>query len=226
MTHNSEKRVVVIDGPAGAGKSTAARRLAVRLDAFYLDTGAMYRACTLRALRLGVDLTDTAALAEVVKGAKIELIPHGEGCRVELDGEDVTKEIRAREVTSAIYHLADCPEVRAQLVSQQRQLAEAAEGSVVAEGRDLGSVVYPDADLKIYLDATTQERARRRLRDLGDAAPSFEELKADIEFRDDRDRSRPVGPLVQVPDAIYVDTSEMTLDQVIEHLAGLVADSV
>ena len=214
---------VVIDGPAGAGKSTVARRLADRLDAFYLDTGAMYRACTLRALRMGVDLDDSQVLAEVVDGAKIELFPAGGAgqCRVHLDGEDVSAEIRTREVTTAIHHLANCPAVRERLVAQQRVLAERTPGHVVAEGRDLASVVFPDAAVKVYLDASVEERARRRQADHGDQTP-LDELQREISERDQRDQSRAVGPLVRVPEATYIDCSDMTIDQVVERLAQLV----
>ena len=214
---------VVIDGPAGAGKSTVARRLADRLDAFYLDTGAMYRACTLRALRQGVDLADSAVLAEVVDGATIELLPDGAAgqCRVLLDGEDVSAEIRTREVTNAIHHLANCPAVRERLVAQQRALAERIAGHVVAEGRDLASVVFPRAEVKVYLDASVEERARRRQADHGDQTP-LDELRREISARDQRDQSRAVGPLVRVPEAAYIDCSDLSIDEVVERLAGLV----
>lgn len=222
------KQIIVIDGPAGAGKSTAAKRLAARLGALYLDTGAMYRACTLRALRLGVELTDSDALAEVVDEATVRL-EHEEGaehgaCRVYLDGEDVSDAIRTREVTGNIHYLASCPAVRERLVRQQQALARDASRSVVAEGRDLGSVVFPAADVKVYLDASVEERASRRLADLGEAAPSLEELRADIELRDQRDTGRRVGPLIRTEDAIYVDSSRLTLEEVVERLAQLAAD--
>ena len=218
--------LVAIDGPAGAGKSTAARRLAERLDAFYLDTGAMYRACTLRAQRLGADLQDATRLGEVVDGAEIELLPPPAGernCRVLLDGEDVSEEIRSREVTSAIHHLASCPAVRSRLVAQQQVIASKIERSVVAEGRDLASVVYPNAEVKIYLDATVEERARRRRRDLeqaGETPPAQAELEAEIATRDRRDREREVGPLIQVPEAALIDSSSMSLDEVVDAMAA------
>jgi cytidylate kinase len=188
-----------------------------------LATGAMYRACTLRALRLGVDLGDAQALAQVVEDAKIELteLTCGSGLKVVLDGEDVTAAIRDPDVTQAIHHLANCGPVRERLVAQQQALAARSERWVVAEGRDLASVVYPDADVKVYLDASVEVRAGRRLRDLGEEAPSLEELQAQIEARDASDRGREVGPLVQVPDATVLDTSDLTLEQVVDALAAL-----
>lgn len=218
--------LVVIDGPAGAGKSTAARRLADRLDAFYLDTGAMYRACTLRALQLGVDLEDGQALAGVVDGCRVELLPDGPDgrCRVLLEGEDVSAAIRTREVTNSIHYLANEPLVRERLVAQQQALAEAWEGTIVAEGRDLGSVVFPKAQVKVYLDATVSERARRRLQDLDpEGAPSLAQLEEEIAARDHRDQNRAVGPLTRVPDAHYLDSSDLDTDQVVEALAQLAA---
>ncbi|MEZ6187065.1 MAG: (d)CMP kinase, partial [Planctomycetota bacterium] len=193
---------IVIDGPAGAGKSTVARRLAERLGGTYLDTGAMYRAFTLRALRLQVDLEDPAALARVVDQGSLELHADEAGLRVRLDGEDVTQAIRTPEVTRSIHHLASCGPVRERLVAEQRRLAERLPRPVVAEGRDLGSVVFPGARVKVYLDASVEVRARRRLADLGDAAPPLAELEREIALRDERDSTREVAPLVRVPDAV------------------------
>ena len=213
--------LIAIDGPAGAGKSTVARRLAARLQGAFLDTGAMYRAYTLAARERGAPLDDPQALAQLVRDLPLE-VSFGDPLRVTLAGEDVTDRIRTREVTQQIHHLASRAEVRDPLVARQRELAAACPGPVVAEGRDLGSVVFPDADLKVYLDATPDERARRRARDLDDPPPHAE-LVAEILERDHRDSTRAVAPLTRVPDALYLDCSELSLEQVVDRLASLAA---
>ncbi|MCJ7544836.1 MAG: (d)CMP kinase, partial [Phycisphaerae bacterium] len=157
--------VITIDGPAGSGKSTAARELARALGIAFLDTGATYRAVTLKALREGVDPNDTDALVAVAKGARIEVIPTEQGARVMLDGCDVTAEIRSVEVTENAHYVADSPPVREVLVALQRRLGEGL-GSFVTEGRDQGSVVFPEADVKFYLDASPRVRAERRAGEL------------------------------------------------------------
>lgn len=218
-----EHLLVVIDGPAGSGKSTLARALATRLGGTYLDTGAMFRALTLRALREGVDLEDGAALERVAREARLELYPRDGGLAVELDGEDVSQAIRTLEVTRSIRWLAEHPGVRAHLVELQRRFARAQPRAVVAEGRDLASVVFPDAEVKVYLDASAAVRAQRRAAELGPDAPPVVQLQREIEERDRRDSTRAVAPLKRVPEATYLDSSALSRDQVLDRLEQLVA---
>lgn len=212
--------MIAIDGPAGAGKSTVARRLAASLGFLYIDSGAMYRAVALWALRENADLADGARLAECARAARIDFTPDGSG--VLLNGADVTEAIRAPEVSSAASKVSTLPEVRAALVERQRQLG--ATRSVVMEGRDIGSVVFPDADVKIFLDADPAARGHRRALELeqkGEAV-SPEEVARELEERDRRDTTRATAPLVQAPGAIYVDTTPLTIDQVEQVILELV----
>ena len=215
--------IITIDGPAGSGKSTAARELARALGIAYLDTGATYRAVTLKALHEGVDLTDTDALVAAAKAARIEVIPDERGTRVMLDGRDVTAEVRSVEVTENAHYVADSPPVREVLVDLQRRLG-AALGSFVAEGRDQGSVVFPEADVKFYLDASADVRAERRARELraaGQKAERDDVLRAILQ-RDRRDSTRPVAPLTRPPGAIEIDTSRMDIAQMTAALVACV----
>jgi len=211
--------VVTIDGPAGAGKSSAARELARRLGFRFLDTGSMYRAVTLAALERGVELTDHAALERLTDDVRIEL----SGDRVLLDGRDVTREIRTQEVTAATRHAADCPGVRERLVSQQRRIA--ADRDVVTEGRDQATVVFPDAECKIFLTASEEVRAERRYLDLvgrGEHVTRSEVLEKQ-RVRDEGDCTRAVGRLVCTPDSIELSTDGLTREQVVERLMEIVA---
>jgi cytidylate kinase len=210
--------IVTIDGPAGAGKSSAARGLARRLGYRFLDTGAMYRAVTLAARQQQVELTDAEAMAELARGLRVELVSD----RVLLNGEDVTAAIRKFDITTAIHHAADNPGVRAQLVLWQRAAAEGQ--NVVTEGRDQGTVVFPHAECKIFLVADERERARRRYDDLVARGESvtFDEVLANQQVRDERDASRAVGALRKAADAIEVSTDGLSPQEVVEKLEAIV----
>jgi cytidylate kinase len=211
--------VVTIDGPAASGKSTVARLLARRIDAMFLDTGAMYRAVTWAAQRDGVDLGDESQLAGVIDRHAFAFEPTADQLQVIVDGADVTRDIRDPALTANVRHIAASPTMRARLVEMQRQFARA-HRRVVTEGRDQGTVAFPDAALKFYLEADPAERARRRQREFeaqGHTA-DFEQLKAAIEARDHSDRNRSVGPLKPAPDAVVVDTTNLTVEEVVERL--------
>jgi cytidylate kinase len=210
--------IVTIDGPAGAGKSSAAKGLARRLGFRFLDTGAMYRAVTFAARERQVDLTDAAALTELARGLRVVLAAD----RVLVDGEDVTEAIRRFDITTAIHHAADNPGVRGQLVLWQRSAAEG--DNVVTEGRDQGTVVFPQAECKIFLVADERERARRRFDDLvarGERV-TFEDVLDNQRLRDARDSSRPVGALRKADDAIEVSTDGLSPQEVVEKLEVIV----
>ncbi len=216
--------MIAIDGPAGTGKSSVSRGLAKELGARYLDTGSMYRIVTLALLRAGVDLEDSAAIAAAAE------VPLSVGFDPEveqtlLDGQDVSEQIRSDEVTRAVSAVSAVPEVRAHLVRLQRELAAGLE-SVVVEGRDIGTVVLPDADVKIFLTASAETRARRR-NDQNVAAglpDDYETVLADVRRRDHLDSTREVSPLRPAEDALIVDTSDMTKAEVIAHLRDLVKE--
>jgi cytidylate kinase len=221
--------IVTVDGPAGAGKSTVARALADRLGFHYLDTGAMYRAVTWRAMHLGVDLDDPARLARVAQEADIRLEEGPDGLRVTCDGRDVSADIRTPEVTSNIWRMADEPAVRRVLIDMQR--AYGREHDTVTEGRDQGTDVFPHADVKFYLDARLEERARRRLQDMQNMGrqESPESVHRQVAERDTRDAGRPVGALRRTPDMIVIDSTNMDVGQVVdammEHIARRRDDS-
>jgi len=206
-------RVIAIDGPAGSGKSTVARRLAERLDLEYLDTGAMYRAVTFAVLRRNLDPADADVVAELARNIELQVTLDG----VVVDGVDATIEIRGPEVTRAVSAVAANPEVRAELVSRQREWARRRGGGVL-EGRDIGSVVFPDAELKVYLDARPEVRAARRSKEVSDL--DYETVAADIARRDALDQGRDASPLTRAGDAVEVDTSDLTVDEIVELLAA------
>ena len=218
----SERRVVIaIDGPAGAGKSTIARRVAARLGYLYIDTGAMYRAIALWALRQKHDPTDAPAMEQLAQAAGIDLLP--EKSRVLLNDEDVTEAIRTPEVTDAASKVAAIAAVRRAMVQKQRAFRERA--SVVMEGRDIGTVVFPDANVKIFLDADAEERVRRVSGDAARGRP-VKAVAERIRERDHRDSTRPDSPLVQAPDAVYIDSTDKTLEQVEEEVLAAVRAKV
>jgi cytidylate kinase len=204
--------VIAIDGPAGAGKSTVARALAGRLGVTYLDSGAMYRCVALAALRSGVDLADGEQLARIAGLLEIELA----GERVRLDQEDVTEAIRDPAVSAAASHVSIHPAVREAMVERQRALMAA--GNYVAEGRDIGTVVSPDAPLKVFLTATEEERARRRAAEIGEPADEVQEAQAS---RDARDRGREHGALRAAADAVEIDTTGLNVDGVVQRIVTL-----
>jgi cytidylate kinase len=216
--------VVALDGPSGTGKSTVARRLATRLGARYLDTGAMYRAATLAVLRAGASPTDPVATTAVVERSVIDVSTDPQRPGVCLDGGPVDAEIRSADVTAAVSAVSALPPVRARIVAAQRALIT--DGGIVVEGRDIGTVVWPAARPKIFLTASAQVRARRRAGELGGASGQeadalVAEVAADIERRDRLDSARAVSPLVRAADAVELDTTDLDIDQVVQRLVDM-----
>ena len=214
--------VVTIDGPAASGKSTVARLLAEKLGAVFLDTGAMYRAVTLAAMRRKVQLSDEAALLRLLKSTRFDFRVDADKMNVSVDGVDVSAEIRRPVVTENSRYIAAAPKVRAELVGMQRDFA-ARHDKVVTEGRDQGTVAFPDANVKFYLTADIKTRARRRMQELaGSEDVNLDELVKSIEDRDASDSRRAEGPLRPAADAIPIDTTELNIEQVVELLASYV----
>jgi cytidylate kinase len=214
---------VAIDGPAGTGKSSVSRGLARALDARYLDTGAMYRIVTLAVLRAGIDPTDAEAVGEIASTVQLSVSYDPDGISCYLDGEDVSAEIRGDEVTRTVSAVSSVPAVRTRLVELQRAMADGP-GNVVVEGRDIGTVVLPNAPVKIFLTASAETRARRRNdQNVASGLPDdYDGVLADVRRRDHLDSTRPVSPLRAASDAVIVDTGDMTEAQVIAHLLELV----
>jgi CMP/dCMP kinase len=213
----TESLVITIDGPAASGKSTVAQQLARTLDLAFLDTGAMYRAVTLAALQAEADMEDQAALERIVDTQRFGFHTQASGLKVSLNGQDVSERIRDPHVTENVRHLANTPGIRTRLVKMQQAFA-AEHGGIVTEGRDQGTVVFPNAALKIFLSADPAERAKRRLAELEAKGlrQSIDQLKKAVMKRDQGDRQREVGPLKPAPDAIHIDTTSMTLDEVVQ----------
>jgi len=217
--------IITIDGPAASGKSTAARLLAEKLGASFLDTGAMYRAVTLAAMQADVDMSDEDELLGVMETSKFQFSLKEGNMVVCIDGIDVTEQIRRPQITANARHIASSPKAREKLVQMQRRFA-AGRGKIVTEGRDQGTVAFSDADIKFYLIADSIERARRRQAELrakgGDE--SLEQIQKAIEERDKSDENRAVGPLRPAEDAIVVDTTDLSIEEVVEKLLGYVKE--
>lgn len=218
------KLVIAIDGPVGSGKSTVARRVAELLGYTHLDSGAMYRALALKAQRRGIPLDAESELEALARETRIDLKPSANGLRTLLDGEDVTAAIRSPEMSQAASHVAVFPGVRRVLVAEQRRAG--AGGGVVMEGRDIGAVVFPDADLKIYLDASQEVRAERRWREHRRRGENveLEQMIAEVRERDARDTERAVSPLVRTADAIYVDGTALDVEETARLIVMLVRE--
>jgi cytidylate kinase len=207
--------IIAIDGPSGVGKGTVARAVAGRLGLRHVDTGAMYRALAWRAQQLGVDLDDQAAVLAVAKAAVFTV----QGRQIAIDGHDATAAIRTPDIDRAVTHVARLPQVRAELVTRQRAMAAA--GGVVMEGRDIGTVVFPDASVKVYLDASPEERARRRALDPAHESSQTQalaEIAQAMQRRDDADRTRTASPLVIAGDAVVIDTTAMPIAEVVDRV--------
>ena len=223
----AKRLVIAIDGPSATGKSAVGQKLAARLGYGYVESGAMYRAVALLALETGANWNDAAALGKLAAGADIRFESQGgTGNRLLLNGRDVTEAVRSPAVTRASSLVSVHASVRRELVARQRALGR--EGGVVMEGRDIGTKVFPDADLKIFLDASPKVRSERRFRDLAGPAGAGSVTQAqvlqEIQERDRRDRQRELSPLVPAQDSVYIDTSHFTADEVVERILGLVEE--
>lgn len=214
--------IVAIDGPAGSGKSTVSKLIAAKLGLLYIDTGAMYRALTLKAVRRGMGLEDGDALAKLAGNTKIDLRNVSGSLKVFLDGEDVSGFIRTPELTNNVKFIARVPGVRREMVKLQRIIG--GRSSAVLEGRDIGTVVFPDAKFKFYLDADVEERSRRRHKELLETLQNadFGDIKNDVMKRDESDMNRDVGALKKAPDAVLIDTTDLSIEKVVEKLLSYI----
>jgi len=214
--------IIAVDGPSGAGKSTVSQKLAERLGYLYMDTGAMYRAAALKAVRDGLDLDSQEAVRKIAGQLEIDLLKNKNSLKLMLDGEDVSREIRGPEMGMAASKISRHLVIREKMWELQRRLGK--KGGVVAEGRDVGTVVFPDADFKFFVTASTQERASRRCKELlaRGYQVSFEEILAEVKERDEQDSKRELSPLKPAQDAILIDTTSMKVDQAVERMLSLI----
>lgn len=222
MRSKKKAFVIAIDGPAGSGKSTVSKLIAKSLGLLYIDTGAMYRALTLKAMRNGLDLNSESSLTRLAVSTNIDLKEAKGSLSVLLDGEDVSGSIRTPELTNNVKYIARVPGVRKEMVRLQRAIGE--RSGAVLEGRDIGTVVFPDADYKFYLDASIAERAKRRHKELVESGTKvrLESIKSDVAARDESDIKRSVGALKAANDAVVIDTTELSIDEVVEKILSYI----
>lgn len=221
-----KKIIVAIDGPSGSGKSTVAKRLAGKLGYMYIDTGAMYRAVALQAKRDSIDINDSAALIRLCESVKLEFVPDNGGLRTILNGEDVSEAIRTPEMSMAASDISARKEVRQALLSLQRRMGE--NGGVVLEGRDVGTVIFPNAEAKFFLDASLEERGKRRYKELAAKGMdvTLEQTVEDVRKRDINDSSREIAPLKMADDAVLVDSTNIGVEEVVEKMIEVVEEKV
>ena len=215
---NMKRLIIAIDGPAASGKSSTARRLAESLGYLYIDSGAMYRACALAATRLRINIADHVSVAELLKTIEVELRQDVNGNKVLLNGEDVSQLIREESISRLASDISALGPVRARMVELQQKMGE--EGGIVMDGRDIGTIVFPNADIKFFMIANVEERAKRRFKELVDKGlnAEYQEVIADLRIRDENDSSRAIAPLKPAADSILIDTSKMSLDEQVKIL--------